>query len=954
MKHHFVRRFILTLAAFVLTIALAAQAEDSANSPRQRLLMDQGWKFHLGDEWGLGERLDKAGMTPGPASPSFHDTTWRSLDLPHDWAVELPFDPNADPGHGYKPVGPGFHSNDIGWYRRTFTLPAADQGRRISLEFDGVFRDSRVFFNGYRIGHHESGYSGFRQDVTDLANYGGVNTLVVRVDASQFEGWFYEGAGIYRHVWMVKTAPLAVAPDGIFVYSTFPKNIPQGSAIIHLEAHLNNEQTNGLNAKVNWEILDPNGKTVAHAHKSTDIASWAEGEKVSHTVKISSPILWSPESPQLYKLITTVSDGKNISDRTETEFGIRTMAFDANQGFLLNGHHYELKGTCNHQDHAGVGAALPDAVQYFRVQRLKDMGDNAIRTSHNPPTPELLEACDRLGMLVMDENRLLGSDPVNMDRLRELVCRDRNHASVFIWSLCNEEGVQTTPTAAVVASTMQRAAHALDPTRLCTVAASTGNTFAGINGIIDVRGWNYFIDGVDDYHAKHPQQPEVGTEQASTVCTRGIYANDGTHCYMSAYDVAGTSTAEGWWKVFATRPWLSGGFVWTGFDYRGEPTPYGWPAVSSQFGVMDTCGFPKDNFYYYQAWWSDHPVLHVFPHWNWPGKEGQDIDVRCFGNCDEVELLLNGQSLGRKPMPRDSHLQWNVKYTPGVLLARGFTKGRAVIEDKVETTGPASTITLAPDRSSLNAADEDASVITIAVTDDQGRVVPLAYNMIDLNLTGPGQIIGVGNGSPSSHEPDTYIPSSATRAMVLNDWKILNVSDSHNHPEIQDNFDDSKWNPVNTQSDLGPLTEGQAAVFRTHFHISSDELTSENATLNFGMIDDEGWIYINGKLAGESHDWSSQPAFEIQKYLRAGDNTLAVVVQNHAGSGGVNKGVTLEIQGKPHPIQWKRSVFNGLAQVIVQAGTEPGTLHLTATSAGLKEASVDISTALHSPRPVAP
>ncbi len=767
---------------------------------------------------GPGRKIGQGGRQLGPAARSFGDGSWRKVNLPHDWAIELPFDSSADTSHGFKPVGPGFHTNNVGWYRRTFALPKTDEGRRLWIQFDGVYRDCRVFFNGYLIGHHESGYSSFRYDVTDLANCGGENTLAVRVDASQFEGWFYEGAGIYRHVWLLKTGPLFVAPDGIFVYSQFSKNVPEGPASVHFETLLKNGQTNAARAEVAWEILDPQGKTAARAKESTIVKPWGCKAALGQT-KVRAPVLWSPESPKLYKLITTVISGGKVVDRTETEFGIRTVAFDADKGFLLNGRPYVVKGTCNHQDHAGVGAAMPDALQYFRARRLKDMGGNAVRTSHNAPTPEWLEACDRLGLLVMDENRLLGSDGANLAHLEEQVRRDRNHPSVFIWSLFNEESHQTTAAGGRCAESMQRLVHALDPTRLCTAAASVGDVFEGVNSVLDVRGWNYYIGAVDSYHRKHPHQPEIGTEQASTLCTRGIYANDKTLGYMSSYDDNGPrwgNTAETWWKVYAVRPWLSGAFVWTGFDYRGEPTPYRWPCISSHFGIMDTCGFAKDNFYYYKAWWSDHPVLHLLPHWNWAGKEGQDIDVRCFSNCEEVELFLNGQSLGRKPMPRNSHLQWSVKYAPGALLARGFKAGQAIAEEKVETTGAPAAIKLTADRTSIHAGDEDLAIITLAVTDERGRVVPTADNLIGLELTGPGRILGVGNGDPSCHEPDTCTPAQTS------------------HKNSQD---------------------------------------------------------------------------------------------------------------QPEAAHWKRSAFNGLAQVIVQAGNDAGTLHLTAQADGLAGTSIDISSA---------
>lgn len=934
-----------------LLAGLAVSAADIDSRPSQKLLMDEGWKFHLGDDWGLAERLDKAGVNLGPASRTFGDAGWRKINLPHDWAIELPFDSSADMGHGYKPVGPGFHSNDVGWYRRTFILPETDKGRRLWIQFDGVFRDCRVFFNGFLIGHHESGYSSFRYDVTDLAECGGENTLAVRVDASQFEGWFYEGAGIYRHVWLLKSGPLFVAPDGVFVYGQFPKNIPQGPATIHLETALKNGQTNSAHAEIAWQIVDPAGKTTARAKASRELKPW-DCQTVLGRTTVHAPVLWSPESPKLYKLIITVTSGGKVVDRTETEFGIRTCAFDADKGFLLNGKPYEIKGTCNHQDHAGVGAAIPDALQYFRVRRLKDMGDNAVRTSHNAPTPEWLEACDRLGLLVMDENRLLGSDAANLICLDEQIHRDRNHPSVVIWSLFNEENLQGTAVGARCAETMQLLVHALDPTRLCTAAASEGDVSEGVNGVLDVRGWNYHVGTEDSYHAKHPKQPNIGTEQASTLCTRGIYAVDKKRGYMTSYDDTGPgwgNTAESWWKVYATRPWLSGGFVWTGFDYRGEPTPYRWPCISSHFGIMDTCGFAKDNFYYYQAWWGDRPVLHLLPHWNWAGREGQDIDVRCFSNCEEVELFLNGQSLGRKTMPVNSHLQWSVKYTPGTLSARGFKAGQVIAEDKVETTGAPAAIRLTADRTSLHTGAEDVSVVTVAVVDEKGRIVPTADNLMGLDLTGSGQILGVGNGDPSCHEPDTFVPSQPSHKIALNDWRMKQVQNTGKRPKMPERFDDSQWDKVDVQPESGPLGPDESALFATHFVATAQDMAAKSITINFGRIDDDGWVYVNGHLVGESHDWNAEPFFEVRKFMQQGRNTIAVALRNWEGQGGINKGVALEVQDKPEPVRWQRSAFNGLAQVIVQAGQEQGSLHLTAHAEGLKDGAINITSASDSP-----
>ena len=500
--------------------------EARAAIPRERLSLDSGWKFHLGDEWPDALRLDKAGVSSGPAAPAFDSAAWRDVQLPHDWAVELPFDPAADRNHGFKTLGAKYPGNSIAWYRRTFALPQTDADKRIWLTFDGIYRDATVWINGWLVRHHESGYSPLREDITDVLNFGGTNTIAVRVDATKFEGWFYEGAGIYRHVWLEKTAPLAIAPDGLFVYAEFPRNVPGGPATIQLRATLLNQQRVSTTAEVRWSIVAPDGRTIAAGTAPESKIPAAARAEFRGQSKIDSPVLWSPESPQLYQLITTVLSGGEIVDRQATTFGIRTVGFDPKVGFLLNGRRYEIHGTCNHQDHAGVGVAMPDALQEFRVKRLKEFGCNAYRTAHNPPTPELLEACDRLGTLVMDECRLLGSDSQNRHQWEEQIRRDRNHPSVVIWSIANEEfAVQDTPQAARAAQAMQDLAKRLDPLRPVTYAAPEDNVFRGINSVIEVRGWNYHLGPhVDDYHAEHPAQPNVGTEQASVVGTRGIYA----------------------------------------------------------------------------------------------------------------------------------------------------------------------------------------------------------------------------------------------------------------------------------------------------------------------------------------------------------------------------------------------------------------------------------------------
>jgi beta-galactosidase len=948
-------RFKCLVITGILLTFLAGLAFADVSS-RERQLLDPGWKFHLGDEWGTGERLDKAGVSTGPANPSFQDALWRSVNLPHDWAVELPFDSSSDRSHGYKPLGPGYATNNIGWYRRTFTLGSEDRGKRLWVEFDGIFRDSLIFLNGYRVANHESGYGSFCCDITDVADFGGKNFLVVRADASQPEGWFYEGAGIYRHVWLVKTAPLAIAPDGTFVYSEFDDNLPVGAPEIHIETRLINSQNIRADARVKWEVIAPDGKTVASSQEPARLNAWGETEIKEH-VRVVAPSLWSPETPSLYRLVTTIETGGAVVDRTETEFGIRTLAFDANKGFLLNGQPYVIKGTCNHQDHAGVGTALPDALQNFRISKLKEMGCNAIRTSHHAPTPELLDACDRLGMLVMDENRLLGSDAQNLADLEGQIRRDRNHPSVFVWSLANEEEVQRTSAAASVFETMQRLAHELDPTRLCTAAMNSWSSEHpdGFSTVMDVQGFNYFNNGdMDAFHRSNPGKPVIGTEEASAFYTRGVYENNAT--YQSAYDdnkPGYGATAEEWWRYYCDRPWASGAFVWTGFDYRGEPSPFDWPNIGSEFGILDACGFPKDIYYYYQSWWSNKPVLHLMPHWNWPGKEGQKVDVRCFSNCEEVELFLNGQSLGKKAMPKNSHLQWMVKYAPGTLSAKGYKDGKIIAEEKVETTDKPAAVQLSPDRAIIHADGEDISIITVEITDSRGRVVPVATNLVDFELNGPGKIIGVGNGDPISHEPDVCVIPPQPQMVPLKDWGIKMVPGTAGRPEIAKDFNDSAWERVNVQSDSGPLKPGESAVYRTHVSLTENELAAAKVMLNIATIDDEGWVYVNGQFVGESHDWRADPSFDISKKVNLGANNITVIVKNDEGSGGLNRGVALEFQPAP-AATWKRSAFNGLAQVIVQSDGNAGEINLTARTEGLTNATLAIHAAPASELSVAP
>jgi len=526
------------------------------------------------------------------------------------------------------------------------------------------------------------------------------------------------------------------------------------------------------------EVYDPKGQKVVTI-KSFDTA----GAKHTHTftqwLSVMKPMLWSVDHPNLYRLHTTIVRNNVPTDAVDTTFGIRTIRFDVKNGFFLNGKPLKLKGTCNHQDFAGVGTGMPDSVLYWRVKQLKAMGSNAYRCSHNPPAAELLDACDRLGMVVMDENRHLGeaTGPKtshgtkfdDLSELRDMVQRDRNHPSIVMWSMCNEEPLQGTPEGAQIFAAMMMETHKWDSTRPISCAMNGGWGY-GISNVEDLQGCNYNPSGYDAFHAKFPKVPMFGSETASAVSTRGEYVNDRVKGYVSAYDVNAppwAQTAQVAWKALADRPYMAGGFVWTGFDYKGEPTPYGWPCVNSHFGILDECGFPKDSYYYYQSWWGDKPVVHVFPHWNWAGQEGKPINVWVHSNCDQVELFLNGKSLGVKTMPHLEHLEWTVNYVPGSLVAKGYNHHKLAATDRVETTGAPARIVLSTDRTSLTADSEDVTMITVQVLDAKGRVVPYAANKIDFNVSGAGSVAGVGNGDPSCHEPDKASSRSAFHGLCM-------------------------------------------------------------------------------------------------------------------------------------------------------------------------------------------
>jgi beta-galactosidase len=776
------RKYVSLLFLTIVIVKIYAQNKN-VYSTREVFSLNKNWKFHLGNaadaqkdfNYGIGLNFTIANGGSGCIEPKYNDSAWRTLNVPHDWVVELPFTFNENfevYRHGYKPVGGLYPNNSIGWYRKTFFVNRADSGSRYILRFDGVFRDYKVWLNNNYIGGSFSGYSEASFDVTDYIDHKTKNVLVVRVDATQYEGWFYEGAGIYRNVWLEKLNPVHIPEYGVYIHTDVVNN----KAAVHVETQVHNKSEAFTNCILSSYITDSSGKNISEEFTQTVFVKRSETIKLNNTINISNPVLWDIDNPYLYRMVTLVKVDGRVVDSVNTLFGIRTLRFDAEKGFFLNGRNIKIKGMCNHQDHAGVGTALPESLNYYRIKKLKEMGVNAYRSRHNPPTKEILDACDKIGMLVLDENRMMGTGPEYLSQFEKLILRDRNHPSIFMWSIGNEEtGVHNKEIGKRLAHTMLLRQKELDPSRTSTYAGNNGINYLGINEELEVRGFNYHIKEIDDYHNAHPEQPVFFTECASMVSTRGIYQKDTMNGYLPDYDSTypgwGT-TSERWWKFVEDRPWMMGGFVWTGFDYRGEPTPFTWPCINSHFGVMDVCGFPKNSYYYYQSWWTDKDVIKLYPHWNWKGKEGDTIEVWCNSNADEVELKLNGKSLGRKAMPRNGHLQWNVAYKSGKLEAIGKKKGR-ILHTQVETTDIPNQIVLTPDRTILTADGEDATVVNVSVIDDKGREVPDAINLIKFDITGNGRIIGIGNGDPSSHESDKYFDNNWQRKLFGGKCQVI-------------------------------------------------------------------------------------------------------------------------------------------------------------------------------------
>lgn len=754
-------------ARHIITVALLFLASQILMAQRERICFDEGWMFaygHAADpakDYGCGTEyfnyLTKANSihNEGPYTIRFKPgDEWKKVDLPHDWAVDLPYSSEASYSHGHKQVGWEFPETSVGWYRKTFNLSPEDKGKHFRIQFDGIFRNAQIWVNGIFVGVEPSGYIHQDYDITDYLLFGDdpkqTNLICVRCDASLEEGWFYEGAGIYRHVWLEKTSPLHVNTGGTFVHCTLSNNYTK--AHVTIETEVCNDGNDPLSAySVEHQIIDAEGNVVAEAKAAGEALLAREKHTSAAFCDVLNPALWDTDNPNLYNIVTKIILDGNVVDEFTTRTGFREIILDKDKGFFINGKHLKLKGFNCHQDHAGVGAAIPDGLQRYRIERLKWMGANAYRASHNPMTAELLDACDELGMLVFEENRLMGINPYHLSVMENMIRRDRNHPSIFLWGIANEEwGLEWEDRSTEIASTMREYAHRADSTRPMGVASASG---PHILRTVDVAGYNYIRQNpIDEHRANYPERIGMGSEETTGCGTRGVYfpgAEPGrmmSHNFNdSVKEPIGFAMARGW-QFYNERPWLLGLFYWTGFDYRGEPVPMSYPATGSLFGVLDYCGFAKDEAYYLKSWWDEEPVLHIFPHWNLKGHEGETVKVRVFSNCDEVQLIVNGKKLEKKAMPENGHLEWDAVYQPGYVQAVGYKNGKVFMKKRIDTTGEAEKIL------TESLKYDDIHVINVSVADAKDRFVPDACLSLTIEIDGNAQILGYGNGDSAFQE----------------------------------------------------------------------------------------------------------------------------------------------------------------------------------------------------------
>ncbi|WP_395397348.1 beta-galactosidase GalA [Novosphingobium sp. BL-8A] len=906
-----------------------------------RTLLERGWRFHEG-EVTVPEPADhnatylsvKAGNARGAAALSFDDSDWQTVDLPHDWAIAQDVSETANVSQGYRPRG-------IGWYRRLLRLDENQKGRRLELHFDGIATHATIWINGSEVAHSWSGYSSVIVDLTPFARFGDeLNWIAVRVDAQAREGWWYEGAGLYRHVWLVSRPALSIETDGVHCD---PVRQPDGTWQVPVEVRLGNVGEEPGQAEIAARLLDPEGREI---HRSSGTAAVVPLEQAFATCTLlpGTVKLWSPDTPVLYCVEVDLLRAGKVVDTRRQFIGFRTVHFDPARGMILNGVETKLKGVCIHQDHTGVGTAIPDALALWRLQRLKAMGCNAIRMSHNAPAKEVLDWCDRLGFLVMGENRLFNPAPDYLAQLEWMVRRDRNHPSIVLWSVFNEEPMQGTHAGVEMVRRMRAAVRKLDTQRPVT-AAMNGSFYnpENVSTVVDVMGFNYYQGDYDKFHELHPDKPITSSEDTSAYETRGAFESIQAGQVITSFDKESASwgaTHRDTWKMIAERPFVAGGFVWTGFDYHGEPTPYAWPSVSSFFGIMDLCGFPKTAFGIHSAHWRDDaPVIWLAPHWTWPeyekpGSDGQTLEVFAITNADAMELRLNGEVIERVPTAdRIMGHSFKVPYRPGRIEALALRGGKVVARAVHETTGEPVALRLTPARHALASDGEDVQAITVDCVDARGRHVPTANLPVDFTISG-GRIIGLGNGNPNDHgsekgskralfnglaqvivqggdsgnrltlsastgglrparlalaraprEPRAQVPTVPAE-MPIADWRRSALFPQKPDPALAPvDGDNNSWDFVRSGV-AAPVGGGGWRSYRTRF-TPWKKIAAQGGTLHFAQITGAAEVWLDGKLVARKTDAAAAPltaAIPPEAGTNGAPRTLAVLVEAKDGA----------------------------------------------------------------------
>jgi len=804
------KQILLLLQLIPAVLILNTGLLQAQDSPRSRVLFNNDWKFiRFVDSKTDARSSDKE--PEGLQDPSYNDKSWRSLDLPHDWAIEGPFSDTLENNTGLLPW------KGIGWYRKHFFLNESDKGRRIYIDFDGAMAYAEVWINGKYAGGWPYGYTSFRLDLTSYVEFGKENLVAVRLDTKRWDSRWYPGAGIYRNVWLVKASQLHISNNGIFC--TTPE-IKKERGILSVKAEVESHFDHAVDATVRASVYKINEKgealpdPVAESITATATIPAMSDHNFRLDIQVNDPVLWNLDDPELYKVAVTVLEGTEVSDIYETNFGFRTLNFTPRNGFFLNGNKVPIRGVCNHHDLGALGAAFNYRAAERQLEILKEMGCNAIRTSHNPCAPELLDLCDRMGFLVEEEAFDAWKTPKKRndynklfyawheEDLRAMVRRDRNHPSVIIWSTGNEVPDQNNP---ALSESLRAIIKSEDNTRPVTVGCDWDES--GTNGFqksVDIFGINYRLQMYDAFFAlkENANLPFHSSESASTVSSRGEYffpvvtgdlnrnlPGEGIF-QVSSYDLSypfWASTPDQQWEMMDKYPGVIGEFVWTGFDYLGEPTPYGMfqppvkpgtdkqkiarvPSRSSYFGILDLAGFRKDRFYLYQAKWRpDQPIAHILPHWNWPERKGLITPVHVYTSGDEGELFLNGKSLGRKKKGQfEYRLRWDeVVYQPGELKVVTYKNGVRWAEDKIATTGNINRLSASADRNVIHADGSDLSFITVRIEDKKQLLVPRSNNMVNFSIEGPGKIVAVDNGDATSHDPFQSNSRKAFNGMCL-------------------------------------------------------------------------------------------------------------------------------------------------------------------------------------------